>query len=318
MPEGERTCDLLIIGAGPAGCTAALYGARAGLDTLMLSPGEATGMLAKAPLVGNFPGQIEPLPGKDLLARLREQALHAGAEHRLEAVTFVQFGSPDLMIAAGQTLYHAGAVVIATGAMAPAKPVPGEEEYQGRGVCYCVACDGPLFAAREVLVVGEDEQAAEEALALSGICTAVTLATPTVTLQFPEDLQRALASRENVTLETGLRLQAILGNGTVTGASFRDHDGAERILSAPGVFLYLRGRAPATGFLQGALELDEKGYVITDELCQTSAPGVFAAGDVRSKQVRQNVTALGEGCTAALIAEKLVRKGAAVRSDRGG
>ncbi|NLO74704.1 MAG: FAD-dependent oxidoreductase [candidate division WS1 bacterium] len=317
MSEGDKNCDLLIIGAGPAGCTAALYGARAGLTTIMLSPGETTGMMAKAPLVANFPAQ-PPAPGRQILARIREQALAAGAEHALEAATFVDFSGEDLLVAAGNSLYHAAAVIVATGAMAPAQPVPGEQEFQGRGVGYCVACDGPLFANKDVLVVGEDEQAAEEALALSGLCRAVTLVTPTPRLVFAEDLQQALNGRENVIIETGLRLQEIVGNQAVTGATFRDRDGAERVLEADGVFLYLRGRAPAIGFLQGTLETDESGYVLTNELCQTSHPRVFAAGDVRAKEVRQNITAAAEGCIAALAAERMIRRTEKIRYDRGG
>ena len=316
MPDGDINCDVLIIGAGPGGCLAALYAARAGLNTIMLSPGEATGMMAKAPIIANFPAQ-PPAPGKEILLKLRAQALEAGAVHNLEAVTFVELTGEDKMVAAGHTLYHAHAVILATGAMAPAAAVPGEEEFSGRGVCYCVACDGPLFAGKDVLVVGEDEQAAEEALALSGTSSAVTLVTPTTTLLFPEDLQQALQSRANVTIETGLRLQAIVGDTAVTGASFQDHEGAARILSAPGVFLYLRGRAPATGFLQDVLTTDEKGYLITDELGQTSLPGVYAAGDVRSKDVRQTLTAAAEGCTCALAAEKMIRRSAKIRYDRG-
>jgi thioredoxin reductase (NADPH) len=313
------TCDVLIIGGGPAGFTAALYAARAGLGTLVLSPGELMGMMARAPIVENFPGQIEPLPGREILAKIRGQALRAGARHVQEAASMADFSNPEaFQVAAGRELYTTAAAIVATGAMGRGDKLPGEEEFEGRGICRCVACDGPLYKGKDVLVVGEDEQAAEEALALTGIVRQVTMAVPTARLAVTEDLQEALAARPNLRLETGLRLQEIVGDESgVTGARFLAPGGGERLLEAPGLFLYLRGSAPATEFLGGALETDEEGHIITDELMQTSVAGVYAAGDVRSKQVRQMVVACAEGCIAALAAERYLRRRPTMRWDRG-
>ena len=316
MPES--TCDVIVIGGGPAGFTAALYTARAGLDTLVVSPGELTGMMARALLVENFPGQGERLPGREILAKIRLQALQAGARHDQQEASMAEFGtSGAFMVAAGRELYTAAAVIIATGAMGRAEKVPGEDQYEGKGVARCVACDGPLFKNQDVLIVGEDEQAAEEALALSGIARQVTMATPGAKLAVPEDLQEAMAGRPNLRLETGLRLQEILGDEYATGARFLGHGGEERVLEAPGIFLYLRGSAPATGFLGGVPATDEEGYLVADELGQTSVAGVYAAGDVRKKQVRQMVVACAEGCIAALSAERYLRRRPTMRWDRG-
>jgi thioredoxin reductase (NADPH) len=295
-----------------------LYAARAGLDTLVLSPGELTGMMSRAAIVENFPGQVDPLPGRDILARLRLQALRAGARHEQQEASMVDLSnSGAFLVAGGRELYTTSALIIATGAMGRADKIPGEEKFEGRGICRSVACDGPLYKGQDVLVVGEDEQAAEEALALTGIARQVILATPAARLAVPEDLQQALAARPNLTLETGLQLQEIVGEECVTGARFRAHGGEERVLEAPGIFLYLRGTAPATEFLGEAVEKDEQGYLVTDELMQTSVTGVYAAGDVRKKQARQMVLACAEGCLAALSAERYLRRRPTMRWDRG-
>jgi thioredoxin reductase (NADPH) len=318
VAANDLTCELLVIGSGPAGCTAALYAARAGLKTVLSSPGEASGMMAKAALVQNFPGQIEAVPGREILARIHQQALTAGAEHVLETVNGVDFSDPArLQVYGGHREHVAAAVIVATGAMGRAKKAPGEEEFLGRGVCYCAACDGPLFAEEDVLVVGEDEQAAEEALALAGIARSVCLVLSRDDLRLDWGLQEALASRENITIRPGLKLQEIVGEEAVTGAVFRGPKGDEQVLEGAGVFVYLRGAAPATEFLGGALQADGRGFLVTDELMQTSVAGVFAAGDVRSKQVRQMVVACAEGATAALAAERLVRRRPGVRMDTG-
>ncbi|MCE5219098.1 FAD-dependent oxidoreductase [bacterium] len=317
MDGEDLSCEVLILGAGPAGCTAALYAARAGLRTVILSPSEVGGMMASAPIVGNFPGQIEPVPGREILTRIRQQALKAGAEHVLEAVVGANLGGEMKEVYAGPKVRTAPVVIIATGAMAPAKKAPGEQELLGRGVCYCAACDGPLYRDQRILVIGQDDQAAEEALGLSAVGATVCLATPAPELAVSESLREAVEARSNLTVRGGLRLEQILGEDCVTGARFRTRDGGEEVIEADGIFMYLRGTAPVTEFLYGQLETDEKGFLKTDEMCQTSLPGVFAVGDVRSKQVRQMVVACAEGCTAALTAERLVRKRTSVKLDRG-
>lgn len=315
MPEDQTSHDIIIIGAGPAGCTAALYAARAGLRTVMVSPTALSGMAAHAPLVANWPGLTEPIRGEDLVGRFRAQALAAGAEHEIASVGGAELSGEIKQIFAGRKLLSAPAVIIATGAMAPSSKLPGEDELQGRGVCYCTACDGPFYRGEDVLVVGDDAQAVEEALNLSTIASTVSLVTSRPQIAAEGNLQEALQAADNVTVECGLKILEVLGDDGVTGARFRSPDG-ERVMEAGGIFLYLRGAAPATEFLMGLLDTDERGFILTDELGRASRPGVYAAGDVRSKQVRQMVVAAGEGATAALAAESQLRhKG--VRLDRG-
>lgn len=318
MVETEYSADLLVIGGGPAGCTAALYAARAGLRTVLSSPSELSGMMATAPLVANFPGQVDPVPGREILARIRRQALQAGATAVLENVTGVNLHQADAFVVYGGHQEHrVRAVVVATGAMGRAQKAPGEEEYLGRGVCYCAACDGPFFAGEDIVVVGDDEHAAEEALSLAKIARAVHLVTAAGQFRLDWDLQRQLEDCPNLQVSKGLKLERIEGDEAVTGAAFRNDQGQETVLPGAGVFLYLRGTAPVTDFLGGAVETDSEGFVITDELYQTSLPGVFAAGDVRHKQVRQMVVAAAEGAAAGLAAERFIRKAERVRWDRG-
>lgn len=317
MADTDYTTDVLVIGSGPAGCTAALYAARAGLQTVLSSPTELSGMMSRAPVVANFPGQVEPVPGREILARIRTQALNAGATHVLETVSGVGFSDPEqLIVYGGHSEHRPRAVIVSTGAMGRADKAPGEEEFMGRGVCYCAACDGPFFAGEDIVVVGEDQQAAEEALTLSKIARSVHLA-----LDGPVhadwEVRGALEACVNLTVSDRLRLREITGSDAVTGAAFATADGAERTLPGTGVFLYLRGNAPATAFLGGVLEADEKGFLLTGGLFETNVAGVFAAGDVRRKEVRQMVVAAAEGASAALAAERYIRKAEHIRWDRG-
>lgn len=317
MAQGDLTCDVHIIGGGPAGYTAAIYAARAKLNTVVSTPAELSGMMAMAPSVGNWPSQVEPAPGREILERIYRQALRAGAQVVLEAIAGVNFSEErGLQVFGGAQLHVARAVIVATGAMNPAQKVPGEEELLGRGVAYCVACDGPLFEGEDVIVSGCDAHAAEETLALSEIASSVIMAVPTPKLDVDERLLEALEAAENVQVRTCLRLQEIIGKQAVEGARFTDGEGNEQVIEATGIFMYLRGNAPATEFLMGAVDLDENGYILTDEMMQTSFPGVFAAGDVRRKTVRQQVVAAGEGAVAALAAERFIR-GGEVRAQRG-
>lgn len=317
MGQGDLTCDVHIIGGGPAGYTAAIYAARSNLKTVVSTPAALSGMMAMAPSVGNWPGQAEPMPGREILEHIYEHAVAVGAEVVVESVAGVNFSEErGLQVFGGAQLHVAKAVIVATGAWNPSDKVPGEDELLGRGVAYCVACDGPLFEGEDVIVVGCDAHAAEEALALSEIASSVVLAAPTPKLDLGERLMGALEAARNIETRNSLRLREIVGEQMVEGARFEDSSGEDVMIEASGVFMYLRGNSPATEFLMGSVDLDDKGYIITDDMMQTSFPGVFAAGDVRKKQVNQQVVAAGEGAVAALAAERFIR-GGKVRKQRG-
>ncbi|MFO8079141.1 MAG: FAD-dependent oxidoreductase [Armatimonadota bacterium] len=317
MAQGDLTCDVHIIGGGPAGYTAAIYAARSNLKTVVSTPAALSGMMAMAPSVGNWPGQAEPAPGREILERLYQHALQVGAEVVVESVAGVNFSEErGLQVFGGAQLHVAQAVIVATGAWNPSDRVAGEDELLGRGVAYCVACDGPLFEGEDVIVAGCDAHAAEEALALSEIASSVVVTAPTPTLPIDEHLVGALDAAENVEVRTNLRLREIVGEQAVEGARFERSDGNEVTIETTGIFMYLRGNAPATEFLMGSVDLDEHGYIITNEMMEASFPGVFAAGDVRKKQVNQQVVAAGEGAIAALSAERFIR-GGEVRKQRG-
>lgn len=317
MAQGDLTCDVHVIGGGPAGYSAAIYAARASLKTVVSTPAALSGMMAMAPKVGNWPGQVEPTAGREILEGIYQHAINVGAEIVIESVAGVNFSEErGLQVFGGAQLHVARAVIVATGAWNPSDKVRGEEEMLGRGVAYCVACDGPLFEGEEVIVAGCDAHAAEEALALSEIASKVILTAPTPTLPFDDSLVGALQAAENVEVMTCMRLQEIVGDEVVEGARYKDSSGEEHVVEATGIFMYLRGNSPATEFLMGSVDLNEEGYIITDEMMATSFPGVFAAGDVRSKQVNQQVVAAGEGAIAALSAERFIR-GGKMRKQRG-
>lgn len=309
--------DVLIIGGGPAGFTAALYAARADLDTLVITPAKLSGMMARAPMVENFPGQVEPAPGRQILAKIRQQALNAGADESLEDAVGVDFSGDELTVYGGGGMHTARAVIIATGSMARGEKMPGEHKLRGRGVSYCAACDGPLFRDEKVLVVGEDTRAVEEALTLADIAETAILVAPE-SLDVDEDLLRQAESHESLTIKRGLKLREIRGEDFVESAVFANSEDTEEEIETTGIFLYLHGWSPATDFLDGAVETDEEGAIITDDLGRTDVMGVFAAGDVCRREVSQMITAAADGCKAALAAERFVRHGTQIRRDRVG
>ncbi len=318
MDQTQPQYDVLVIGAGPAGCSAALYAARAGLSVALASPTELCGMMAEAPLVANFPAQTEPLPGREILQRIHQQAIAAGVHHILESAFGADLSdSSPHEVYIGQEIISTRALIVATGAWARSDGVPGEKEFHGRGIGHCVACDGPFFEGLDIHVFGRDPECAKEALTLSAIAKSVTIMTPARDIDFAGDYAASLANAPNLTIEYSVTLKQIEGEKAVETLIVSDASGKDRRVPTQGVFLYLRGRSPETAWLTGACELDDKGFIITDENMQTSVPGVFAAGDVRSKLVRQMVVACAEGCIAALAADRFISGAEAIRWDRG-
>lgn len=291
--------DVLIIGGGPAGCTAGLYAARAGLRALILTGSEPGGQLGVTETVENCPG-IGAVNGPDLAAAMLENARQAGAEVRMEQAASLDLNARTVRTSAGE--YRGKALIYAAGAAPRTLDVPGEAALRGRGVSFCAACDGPLFRGKDVAVIGGGSSAAAEALTLSRLCRRVWLVHRRDALRAESRYLAQLEAAENITLVWNAGTEAILGQERVTGLAYRDlPTGERRELACGGVFIAV-GRRPNTELLQGRLTLDREGYIPAGEDTRTEVPGVFAAGDVRAKPLRQIVTAAADGAVAAHMA----------------
>lgn len=313
MPELHRT-RLLILGAGPAGYTAAIYAARAGLEPLIVAGMQPGGQLTITTEVENYPGFAAPIQGPWLMEQMREQAEHVGARIRYDLITAVDFtaGPPFRCTGDSGDSYEAEAVVIATGAQAKWLGIPGEKELSGFGVSACATCDGFFYRNKDVAVIGGGNSAVEEALYLSNLARHVTLIHRRDTLRAERILQKRLMAKSNVTiLWNTLTEQVLAETGGRTpvarGLALRDRDsGQTRELAVDGVFVAI-GHAPATSLFKGQLDMDAEGYLVTaPDSTRTSRGGIFAAGDVQDRVYRQAVTAAGTGCMAALEAEKFL------------
>ncbi len=307
--------DVIVIGGGPAGLSAALYTARAGLRTLVLDKSPRASALGMTERIENYPGVPGALSGLELLDRLREQARHFGAD-----VVTAQVLSSDVTVEPKEVIastgtYRGRAVIVATGAMARKQALPGEEAFVGRGVSYCATCDAAFFRGQEVAVIGDNDEAVEEALHLGRFASAVHVVLPTGRFKADPELVARLESLDPVRVLPGHRVTAIFGNGRVEGIRLRPRTGGqESVLPVRGVFVYLQGNRPAIDFLHGAVSTDPSGCVRVDEQLQTSVPGVFAAGDVLCRRVRQAVLAAADGALAAMAAERYLSGRQALRS----
>ncbi|MDJ0387514.1 thioredoxin-disulfide reductase [Roseomonas sp. E05] len=312
MPELHRT-RLLILGAGPAGYTAAIYAARAGLSPLVVAGMQPGGQLTITTEVENFPGFAQPVQGPWLMEQMREQAEHVGVRIQHDLITAVDLSQRPFRCTgdSGDT-YEAEALVIATGAQAKWLGIPGEKELSGFGVSACATCDGFFFRGRDVAVIGGGNSAVEEALYLANLAKSVTLIHRRDTLRAERILQQRLFAKPNVTVLWDTVTEEVLaetgGHAPVArGLRLRNaRTGESREMAVDGVFVAI-GHAPATALFKGQLEMDGEGYLVTaPDSTRTSLEGVFAAGDVQDRIYRQAVTAAGTGCMAALEAEKFL------------
>jgi len=312
VSETYRT-RLLIIGAGPAGYTAAIYASRAGLAPLLVTGLQPGGQLTITTDVENYPGFAEPIQGPWLMEQMRKQAEHFGTTVIPDVITAIDLSRRPFRARsdAGHT-FEAEAVVIATGAQAKWLGIPGEKELSGFGVSACATCDGFFYRGKDVAVIGGGNTATEEALYLSNLARHVTLIHRRDSLRAEKILQQRLFAKPNVTVMWDTIAEAVLADtrGRVPvarGLALRNlRTGARSELKVDGIFVAI-GHAPATALFRGQLEMDAEGYIITTPgTTRTSVPGVFAAGDVQDKVYRQAVTAAGSGCMAALDAEKFL------------
>ena len=298
----EQNADVLIVGGGPAGYTAALYAARSGLTTLVLEGTAPGGQLAAAESVENYPGEPQAVKGWYLAERMRQGAERSGAATVLARVTALRLPGPKKLAETEAGTFAGRALIYAAGAFPRRLGILGEERLLGRGVSFCAACDGAFFRERDVAVVGGGNSAVSEALTLSRLCRQVTVVHRRDTLRAERQGVQALEQAGNVRFLWNAAVEAITGDKSVAGLQYRDLvSGRQALLPCAGVFVAI-GRQPETTLLAGQLPLDPAGYVSADETTATAVPGVFAAGDVRSKRLRQVVTAAADGAVAAHMA----------------
>ena len=304
-----RHVRVLIIGSGPAGCTAAIYAARAGLGPLMIQGLQPGGQLTITTEVENYPGFAEPVQGPWLMEQMAKQAENCGAELLFDLVSRVDLSRrPMVAETDGGLTVTCDSLVIATGAVARWLGLDSERRFQGHGVSACATCDGFFFRGKDVAVVGGGNTAVEEALYLANMCRSVTLIHRRDQLRAERVLQERLFANPKVRVLWDHVVDEILGEEEplrVTGVRVRNvRTGALSTLEVEGVFIAI-GHDPATQLFRGQLEMDAEGYIATaPDSTRTSVPGVFAAGDVQDKIFRQAVTAAGTGCMAALEAER--------------
>ncbi len=293
--------DMIVIGAGTAGLTAALYGRRAGLQVLVLESGFYGGQIANTPEVENYPA-IPRISGVDFSQALYDQVAALGAEVKFEGVTAASLEGEVKTVTTSRQTYEAKTVVLANGAQRRKLGCPGEEEFSGRGVSYCATCDGAFFRGKEVAIVGGGNTALEDAIYLAGLCSKVYLVHRRDAFRGNDILVKAVQSRENIQICWNAVPAAITGDKAVTGCRLRDTvTGEERELAVSAVFVAI-GLVPDNAIWGDAVQLDPSGYIQAGEDCRTNLPGVFVAGDTRTKPLRQLVTAAADGAVAAFEA----------------
>jgi thioredoxin reductase (NADPH) len=295
--------DVIIIGGGPSGGSAAIYTARADLSTLVIDKGLTAGALGMASKIANFPGLPDPVEGAELVHRIRNQARSFGATFIDEKVLRTDLEGDSKQVWTGTGGHEGRAVIIATGAMGRTRRFPGEDRLLGRGVSYCATCDGAFFRDQSVAVAGSNDEAADEALTLTRFASAVHVLNPTSEFNAPEGLVEELRTHDKVTIHPSTRIAEIVGEDQVEGVDIVEQ-GEEKTLEVEGVFIYLQGNLPVTDFLGEKVSINEDGCLIVDENFQTNIDGVFAVGDVLCKHVKQAVIAAAEGVEAAIVVDR--------------
>ena len=302
----ERIYDMIVIGGGPGGYTAALYAARAGLRVIVLEKLSAGGQMALTTQIDNYPGFAEGVDGFELGERMQQQAERFGAETALAEVYEARLAQDPKELHTSEGVFYGRTVVIATGAGPRELGVPMERELVGRGVNYCAACDGMFYKGKIVAVVGGGNTAVADALQLSRIAKKVYLIHRRDTLRATKLYHTQLEKAENVQILWNREVARLLAEKKLTGLVLKDTVSGElEELACDGVFVSV-GRKPATGLVADQLALDAGGYIVAGESTQTSLPGVYAVGDVRTKELRQIVTAVADGAMAAHKAEEFL------------
>lgn len=296
--------DVIIIGGGPAGYTAALYCVRAGLDTVLVEKLSAGGQMALTTQIDNYPGFEEGIDGFTLGEKMQAGAERFGAVTELAEVYAVELKESIKTVETSEGTFYGRTVILATGASPKELGVAGEASLVGRGVGYCAACDGMFYKGKTVAIVGGGNTAAADALVLSRICEKVILIHRRDTLRATKIYHDTLFKTENIEFCWNSTVTELISDGKLTGIKVQDvNTGEEKILDVAGVFVSI-GQKPESELVQGQVELDASGYVIADETTRTNIPGVFAVGDVRTKPMRQVVTAVADGAVASHFVEE--------------
>ena len=295
---------LIIVGSGPAGLTAAIYAARANLNPLLIAGNQMGGQIAITNEVENFPG-FDSILGPELTEKMRVQAEHFGTRFEFDEVLEVNFtqGAPFYLKTYGQE-YQADAVIVATGASARRLGIPGEDEFIGRGVSYCATCDGFFFKNKDVLVVGGGDSALQEGIFLTKYANRVRIVHRRDSLRASELLKARAAANPKIEFVWDTVLDSVNGNSKVNGATARNVlSGQAAEWDTDGVFVFI-GHFPNTQLFQGQLAMDEQNFLKVDPFMQTSAPGIYAAGEVMDPIYKQAISSAGQGCMAAISVER--------------
>jgi len=303
----SKSTDILIIGSGPAGLTAALYAGRAELDTIVVTGKELGGQISITEDIENYPGFTNGIKGPELVAEMTAQAERFGAKIVYDYVHKVDFLSYPFKAWTHDTEYIAKVVVISTGSSHRMLEIPGEQEYIGKGVSYCATCDGFFFKDKEIVVVGGGDAAVEEGMFLTRVATRVTMIHRRDRLRASEILQTRARKNDKIDFIWDTKVTEIIGDGNgVTSSRLLNVKTDEEVIKpVDGVFIFI-GHYPNTEIFKGQIEMDEVGYIITDRVQHTNIEGVFAAGDVQDYIFRQAITAAGTGAAAAIEAEKFI------------
>jgi thioredoxin reductase (NADPH) len=305
MTTSETVHDVIIIGSGPAGYTAAVYAARAQLKPLVFEGTQFGGALMTTTEVENYPGFRDGITGPELMDQMREQALRFGADLRMDDVDAVDLTGPVKTVTVGEQTHRSRSVILAMGAAARHLGVPGEEALTGMGVSTCATCDGFFFRDEDIVVVGGGDSAMEEATFLTRFARSVTLIHRREEFRASRIMLDRARANDKITFLTNTEITEVEGSPKVTGVRLRDTvTGEESKLAVTGVFVAI-GHDPRSGLVRGQVDLDDEGYVLTrGGTTATSIDGVFAAGDLVDHTYRQAITAAGSGCSAAIDTER--------------
>ena len=301
--------DVIIIGGGPAGLTAAIYASREGLRTLLLEKMACGGRVALTAHIENWPGTPDGASGMDLMGKFKQQAQKFGTQiNEFAEVTKVQHFEMAVQITTDNGSYTGKTLIVATGSIPKKLNVPGEDKFYGKGVSYCATCDGPFYKGKDVAVIGCGDSGLQEGESLLGFAKSVTFIAYRPFMKARQSLQERVKKKPNAKFLLNYIVTSINGDKTVASITAKERQtDKEQTIDVQGAFIYI-GILPNTNFLQGIVRLDPAGFVITGDDMQASVAGIYAAGDVRSKKIRQITNACGEGTIAAIAARDYIKE----------